>query len=104
MHTTSPTLLKLLSRGPSTESWQRFVHLYAPLLTEWAHRLGIQEADAADLVQEVFVILVQKMRAFEYDRSKSFRAWLRTVLHNKWREIRRRRLPLPVGADSGPLG
>jgi RNA polymerase sigma-70 factor (ECF subfamily) len=65
----------------------------------WAERIGLQESDAADLVQEVYVILVRVLPAFEYDRDKSFRAWLKTVFLNKWRE--RKRLRTPATGDNG---
>jgi RNA polymerase sigma-70 factor (ECF subfamily) len=49
----------------------------------------LQESDAADLVQEVFMTLVQKLPEFEYEADKNFRAWLRAVLVNKWRAAHR---------------
>ncbi len=42
--------------------------------------------DAADLVQEVLTLAFQKLPAFEYDKTKSFRSWLRTVTINRYRE------------------
>src|SRR5207245_3376581 len=57
---------------------------------------------AADLVQEVFAILIQKLPEFAYDRRKSFRNWLRTVMFNKWRDLRRRG-DLPQQADEATL-
>ncbi len=50
-------------------------------------------------MQEVFAVLVQKLPEFTYDRQRSFRAWLRTITLNKWREICRRR----AGAPGEPL-
>jgi RNA polymerase sigma-70 factor, ECF subfamily len=67
-----------------------FVDLYTPLLYSWARRLGLQPPDASDLVQDVFLILVRKLPEFHYDPQKSFRAWLRTVFMNRWRDLRRR--------------
>jgi RNA polymerase sigma-70 factor (ECF subfamily) len=64
-----------------------------PLLSAWAAHLGLQDADAADLVQEVFLHLYRVLPTFRYDAGGSFRAWLRTVLVNKHREISRRRQP-----------
>src|SRR5262249_30570789 len=58
-----------------------------------------QESDAADLVQDVFTVLVQKLPEFHYDRHKSFRAWLRTITLNKWQDRRRR--PTPVRLEGG---
>ena len=48
------------------------------------------EADAADLVQDVFALLVKKMPEFCYQPGGSFRAWLRTVTLNKLRDWRRK--------------
>jgi RNA polymerase sigma-70 factor (ECF subfamily) len=87
---TSASLLEQLRQAPGPESWSRFVRLYTPLLFYWARRLGLREADAADLVQEVFAVLVQKLPTFRYDQHRSFRSWLRTVLLNKWRNSLRR--------------
>src|SRR5262249_42584679 len=98
MLTTSASLLNRLKGGNEQEAWRRFVLLYTPLLYCWGGRLGVQEADAADLVQDVFTLLYQKLPGFTYLPEKSFRAWLRTVLVNRWREGRRRRA-LPTCAD-----
>ena len=88
MTTTSASLLARLRQPGPEEAWGRFVRLYTPLLNEWARRLGLQEADAADLVQEVFALLVRKLPEFRYDETRSFRGWLRTVLVNLWRNRR----------------
>jgi len=94
MHTTPVTLLERLRGTVDDASWQRFVSLYTPLLYSWAQRLGCTEADVPDLVQEVLLLLVVKLPAFTYDPSRSFRAWLRAVAHNRWRNLQRRaRLP-----------
>jgi RNA polymerase sigma-70 factor (ECF subfamily) len=89
MNSTSMSLLERLRQPAAESDWVRFVNLYTPLCLYWARRLRLQEQDAADLVQEVFTLLVQKLPEFHYDRHKSFRSWLRTVLVNKWRESRR---------------
>ena len=90
MHTTSQTLLSRLHGSGDQDAWQRFVRLYTPLLFHWARRAGLQEADAADLVQDVFAVLVRKLPEFQYDTGGSFRNWLRTVTLNKLRERWRR--------------
>jgi RNA polymerase sigma-70 factor (ECF subfamily) len=91
MDTTPATLLERLRQEPDEEAWGRFVHLYTPLLFFWARRCGESEQDAADLVQEVFVSLVQTLPTFTYEpRSGKFRNWLRTLLLNKLRDRHRR--------------
>ena len=103
MNTTSASLLDRLHQPDQQEAWGRFVQLYTPLLYDWARSLGLQEQDVADLVQEVFAVLLEKLREFRYEPKLSFRGWLRTVLRNKWREVRRKRIPTPVDARDGPL-
>src|SRR6516165_4208642 len=90
MTITPVSLLQRLRRSAqeqqATAAWAEFVELYTPLLYSWATRLGLQPSDAADLVQDVFVVLVRKLPDFHYDPGKSFHAWLRTVLLNRWRD------------------
>jgi RNA polymerase sigma-70 factor (ECF subfamily) len=102
-NTTSATLLERLRRPDEHGAWSHFVELYTPLLYHWALRLGCQPHDAADLVQEVFTLLVQKLPEFTYDPQRSFRAWLRTVALNKWRECRRKSSHALVTADATDL-
>jgi RNA polymerase sigma-70 factor (ECF subfamily) len=91
MHTTPVTLLERLRHPDEQGAWASFVELCTPFLFAWARRLGLQEADAADLVQEVFAILVDKLPTFVYDPRKSFRGWLRAVALNQWRATSRKR-------------
>jgi RNA polymerase sigma-70 factor (ECF subfamily) len=100
VHTTSVSLLERLQQPAETQAWERFVRLYTPLMYRWAVQLGAQHADAADLVQDVLVSLCRVLPNFEYDRQKSFRAWLRTVLTNKWRETHRRKPRPAAGGEA----
>jgi RNA polymerase sigma-70 factor (ECF subfamily) len=72
------------------------------LLYYWARDVGLRADDAADLVQDVFLLLVRKLPEFEYDPNKSFRSWLRTVTLNKFREGRRKR-PTAAMEEGVPL-
>jgi RNA polymerase sigma-70 factor (ECF subfamily) len=90
VYTTSLTLLERLRQPDDQAAWTRFVELYTPLLYRFARTAGLQEQDAADLVQDIFELLVRKLPAFRHDRRGSFRAWLRTITLNKWRERFRR--------------
>lgn len=99
---TPASLLERLRKPDQEQAWRRFVELYSPLLYHWAQRTGYSDAEAADLVQEVLAILVRKLPEFSYDGSRSFRAWLRVVAQNCWRNLRRR-ASLPLGADAPDL-
>jgi RNA polymerase sigma-70 factor (ECF subfamily) len=99
MHSTPVSLLERLRRPDDADAWARFVHLYAPTLYGWARRLGMQEADAADFVQDVFGQMLRRLPDFHYDPAFRFRAWLRTVALNLWRDrLKRRPVPVPAGA------
>jgi RNA polymerase sigma-70 factor, ECF subfamily len=99
MNTTSASLLHRLRDPAAQVAWERFVKLYTPLLLSWAQRAGLKGQDAADLVQDVFLVLVRKLPAFEYDASKGFRAWLRTITLNKWRDRVRQQAIRPGARD-----
>jgi RNA polymerase sigma-70 factor (ECF subfamily) len=99
MHSTSASLLERLRRPDDHEAWGRFVRLYTPLLYYWLRRAGLQEHDAGDVVQDVLLHLVQKFPEFQYDCTRRFRSWLRTVTLNKPRDRRKRRAPALLGSD-----
>lgn len=103
MHTTPVSLLERLHQANEPNAWDRFVELYTPLLFHWARRFGLQESDVADLVQDVFVQLVQELPRFTYQAHGRFRGWLYTVLLNKWRQRRRQAAARPAEVGPGPL-
>ena len=86
MDATSVSLLRRLHTDEKEIAWERFVELYAPLIYHWTLRAGLSGDDAADCVQDVLTLLVDKLPTFTYDSKKSFRAWLRTVTVNKCRD------------------
>ncbi len=86
MDTTHASLVERLREPRASDAWERFVRLYGPLLLHWARKLGLQDQDAADLVQDVLVVLVRKMPEFQYQPDRTFRGWMRTILINKWRD------------------
>jgi RNA polymerase sigma-70 factor, ECF subfamily len=103
MHSTSVSLLERLRGTGERPAWDRFVALYTPLLLHWARRLEAQESDAADLVQDVLAILVKEMPRFQHRADKRFRGWLWTVTLNRWRELCRRRVKVPISLTDSAL-
>lgn len=81
---TRPSLLLRLRDLQDAAAWQTFTEVYAPLLYRWCRRHGLQEADAADVSQDVLAQVAKSIRSFEYqpDRGK-FRNWLGVVLRSK---------------------
>jgi RNA polymerase sigma-70 factor (ECF subfamily) len=98
MLTTPPSLLARLRGSPEREAWERFVEMYTPLFFTWAKRLSLNDHEAADLVQDLFTVLVEQLPHFVYDPHKSFRAWLKTILLNR-RRNRMRRLSVEKVVD-----
>ena len=87
--------------GSSTaaEALDRLCGTYWYPIYAYIRRKGHSDADAADFTQDVFVVLVQNLPQFQYDSSRSFRSWLKTVLTNTWRLHHRQasRLPTTTG-------
>src|SRR3984957_509868 len=86
--TTRLTLLDLLREDPSDQtSWDEFVERYGRHIYRWCRVWKLQDADAEDVTQNILVKLTQKLGAFAYDPSRSFRGWLKTVAHHAWRDF-----------------
>jgi RNA polymerase sigma factor (sigma-70 family) len=82
---TSATLLgRLRQIPPDQTAWAQFADRYGRKIYGWCRQWNMQEADAEDITQGVLLKLAEKMRAFEYDPAKSFRAWLKTVTRHAW--------------------
>lgn len=91
MSETPATRLSLLVRlrdARDDGAWAQFVELYAPLVYGFARKHGLQDADAADLTQDVLQAVSGGIRRLDYDpRRGSFRGWLFTVVRNKLRNF-----------------
>jgi RNA polymerase sigma factor (sigma-70 family) len=100
---TRVTLLGRLRAAPSDpEAWGEFVQWYGQKIYGWCRNWGLQEADARDVTQEVFLKLSARMQDFRYDPKGSFRAWLKTVSHHAWQDyLAKQRRP---GQGSGSPG
>jgi RNA polymerase sigma-70 factor (ECF subfamily) len=80
---THPSLLVRLRDERDADSWSQFVGTYSPLILGYLRRRGLQDADAADLTQEVMARVATAIKGFEYNSDKgSFRGWLFTIVEN----------------------
>ena len=83
--TTQASLLLRLRDQQDDAAWTRFVDVYGPLVFRYAQRRGFQDADAADLTQDVLQSVARAMRSFQYDQTRgSFRGWLFTATRRAW--------------------
>jgi len=100
---TRPSLLVRLRNANDREAWRQFVDIYAPLIYGLARKRGLQDADAADLTQDVFRAVSAAMPLWQYDPKRgSFRGWLFTVARNKLNDfLTQRKRVSPGSGDSG---
>ena len=100
---TRASLLVRIRDARDREAWGQFVEIYAPLVYDLARRRGLQDADAADLTQDVLRSVARAAPRFAYDpRRGSFRGWLFTVARNQLRKsalARKRQAPGCGGSD-----
>src|SRR5262245_12288357 len=93
---TRPSLLVRIRNPHDGPAWAQFVQVYAPLVHGFARRQGLQDADAADLTQEVLQTVAGAVRGLDYDPARgSFRGWLFTVVRSRLSNFRRRRRSHP---------
>ncbi len=92
---TSHTLLERVKlRDP--QAWQRFASIYGPIVYRWSVNIGLQPSDAADVTQEVFAALHNKLDTFRRQPPDyTFRGWLYSVTRNKVRDHFRARKNRP---------
>jgi RNA polymerase sigma factor (sigma-70 family) len=83
LRTRPSLLLRIRDRGDA-DSWRTFVTIYAPIVYRYACRHGLQDADAADLSQEVMGKIASAIRTFEYCPERGrFRDWLLTITRQR---------------------
>ena len=94
---TRASLLLRLRDQQDSAAWREFVELYAPLVYGYARKQGLQDADAADLCQDVVRAVLGSIGRLDYNPANgSFRNWLFTIVRRKlsnWRAARVNRTP-----------
>ena len=89
---TSPTLMIRIQEDPANQrAWDEFVQRYQPMIHAWCLRSGAQPSDADDIAQEVLIKLLAAIKKFQYDPTRSFRSWLKTVTRHAWSDLARSR-------------
>jgi RNA polymerase sigma factor (sigma-70 family) len=82
---TRASLLVQIRDGANHAAWQEFVNLYGPIVYGYARKRGLQDADAADLMQDVLRSVSAAIGRLDYDRNQgTFRGWLFTITRNKF--------------------
>jgi len=81
------------------DRWREFDSIYRPMLMAFLRKQRLDDSDANDVVQEIFVKLLNKIQT--YDREKCrFRSWLFSVAHNTLIDFARRRASRKKATDA----
>lgn len=99
---TRATLLLKLRDGQDSQAWSVFLRDYGPMVYRFVRSRGLQDADAADLVQDVLRSVGQAIGRLDYEKEKGgFRAWLFTITRNKlYTYFERKQRRGPTGNDT----
>jgi RNA polymerase sigma-70 factor (ECF subfamily) len=98
--TTRASLLLRLRDPGDHEAWVEFVTLYEPVVYRVLRRSGLQDADAREVFQDLFLAVNRNIERWQPGAEHgSFRGWLRRVTRNlvvSW--IRRQRRQVTTSA------
>ena len=94
---TSVTLIQRVKTQDAV-AWEQFANLYGPLVYRWARKSGLQDSDAADVMQEVFRSVAVGVAKFRKKQPRdTFRGWLYTITRNAIRKHCNRQQKQPGG-------
>lgn len=83
---TRSSVLRAVADTENKVAWNRFFDLYAGFVYSVARSRGLNDADADDVVQNVFADLARNLPTFRYDRAKGrFRSYLAGLVN--WRVV-----------------
>lgn len=99
--TTRGSLFNCLNDGKAELAWEEFLEAYQPLLYNWARRFDHNGTECEELLAEIYLHLLPRLKNFTYNPQKRFRGWLKQVVYSaiaKYGEKKQRQLG--VACDS----
>ena len=103
---TRPSLLVRLRDTQDREAWRQFVEVYAEVVYGFLRNRGLQDADAADVTQDVLQLVAAAIGRLDYDPCRgTFRGWLYTLTRHQLAKFldRRKRQPQGTGDTEAHL-
>jgi RNA polymerase sigma factor (sigma-70 family) len=95
---TNWTLLIRLRDPEDQQAWVEFHTRYAPMIGGWCRRWFPRETEG--MVQEVMLVLVKRLRTFQYQPGKLFRGYLKAVTRQLMADLKVKEKQWPmVGSD-----
>ncbi len=80
---TSHSLIFRVKNPADGAAWTEFLGIYQPVVFGMARRRGLQDADAQDVMQQVFLSISKSIEGWiPGDLQPPFRAWLTTIARN----------------------
>jgi len=99
---TNQSLIARVKDLADEAAWTEFIGIYRPVVYRMARRRGMQDADAQDIAQRVFLAISQAIGSWEPGPGRPpFRAWLVTITRNAvTKALARRRPDAGTGSSS----
>lgn len=99
---TSHSLIARVKDLGDGASWAQFLEIYQPVVFRMARRRGLQDADAQDVTQQVFLSIAKAIEGWADEEGRPpFRAWLATITRNSiTKALTRRPQDRATGATS----
>ncbi|MEL6896056.1 MAG: sigma-70 family RNA polymerase sigma factor, partial [Planctomycetota bacterium] len=101
---TRPSILLAIRDADDVQAWTRFQQVYGQLIFAMARRHGFQDADAADIHQEVMLRVSGSIQRFEMQRSRArFRTWLHSIVRNVMIDVHRKHGRVPPTVSTSQM-
>ena len=101
---THASLIARLAAGDDSTAWPEFHARYAELITGFARRRGLQDADALDVAQDVLMAVSRNIGRIRIDPAVGrFRGYLKTIAIRALTRKQRRKEFLLLGDPEDPV-